>query len=234
MTALYIILGIIAFFVIVLAVKVRITVHYDDDVALDIGWLFLKFRVLPKKEKPDKPKKKKKEKKKKEEPKEEESGKKDETVKEPKAKKDNMFVRFYRNKGVEGVLQLLKDTVNALNGMFRRIFRAFKFEELYISMTVGAGDSAETAVKYGKTCSAAFPAMGYIVSNMRVGKYNIEITPDFLYGSNSARIHTQISAVPLRLINAVIVVAFQLLFKVVFKLLKHSKAKKSVEKQINK
>lgn len=232
MTALYIILGIIAFFVIVLAVKVRVTVHYDDDVALDIGWLFLKFRVLPKKEKPDKPKKKKKEKK--EKPKKEELEKKDETVKEPKQKKDNMFVRFYHNKGVDGVLQLLKEVELALKGMFRRIFRAFAFKELYISMTVGAGDSAETAIKYGKTCEVAFPAMGYIVSNMKVRKYNIEITPDFLYGSNSARIHTQITVVPLRLINAVIIVAFQLLFKVVLKLLKHSKAKTKVEKQNNK
>lgn len=232
MTALYIILGIIAFFVIVLAVKVRITVHYDDDVSVDIGWLFLKFRVLPSKEKTDNQKKKKKEKKKKEDS--DDSSKKDETVKEPKPKKDNMFVRFYHNRGVDGVLQLLRDTVNALKGMFRRIGRSFKFEELFISMTVGAGDSAETAIKYGKTCEIAFPAMGYIVSNMRVNKYNIEITPDFLYGSNSARIHTQISVIPLRLINAVIVVAFQLLFKVVLKLLKHSKVKPSVEKQINK
>lgn len=234
MTALYIILGIIAFFVIVLAVKVRVTVHYDDDVALDIGWLFLKFKVLPKKDKPDKPKKKKKEKKKKEKPKEDESENKDETVKEPKQKKDNMFIRFYHNRGVEGVLELLKEVELALKGMFRRIFQAFGIKELYISMTVGAGDSAETAIKYGKTCEVAFPAMGYIVSNMRVGKYNIEITPDFIYGSNSARIHTQITVVPLRLINAVIIVAFQLLFKVVLKLLKHSKVKTKVEKQNNK
>lgn len=226
MTALYIILGIIAFFVIVLAVKVRITVHYDEDVALDIGWLFLKFRILPKKDKPEKPKKEKK-------PKEKEE-KTDETIKEPKQKKDNMFVRFYRNRGVDGVIQLLKDAVHAIKGMFRRIGRAFKFEELYISMTVGSGDSAETAIKYGKTCEVAFPLMGYIVSNMRVNKYNIEINPDFLYGSNSARIHTQISVIPLRLINAVIIVLFELLFKVVLKLLKHSKVKANVEKQNNK
>ena len=231
MTALYIILGIIAFFVILLSVKVAVTVHYEDDVAVSVKWLFLKFNILPKAEKEDKPEKKKKDKKKEEKPKEE-----SEVISEPKKKKkDNMFVRFYRNRGVEGVVQLLKDTANAVGGMFRRIGRAFLFEELIISLTVGAGDSAETAIKYGKTCSVAFPAMGLIVDTMRVKKYNIEINPDFINGKNVAKLHTGISVRPIRLINAVIIVAFELLFKVVLKLLKHSKAPKAdVEKQVNK
>ncbi len=229
MTALYVILGIIAFFVIILSVKVKVTVHYEDDIALSVGWLFLKFNILPKKEKPEKPKKEKKKKEKKEKPKDE-----SEVIPEPKKKKqDNMFVRFYRNRGVNGVVQLLKDAANAVGGMFRRIGRAFLFEELFISLTVGAGDSAETAIKYGKVCSGAFPAMGLLVNSMRIRKYNLEINPDFIYGKTEARLHTKISFRPIAFINAVIIVAFELLFKVVIKLLKHSKAPKpDVEKQI--
>ena len=228
MKALFIILGIIAFFIILLSIKFTVTVHYEDDVAVSLKWLFLKFNILPKHEKEEKPKKEKKKK-------EENPKKESEVVPEPKKKKqDNMFVRFYRNRGVEGVVQLLKDTAKAIGGMFKRIGRAFLFEELIISLTVGAGDSAETAIKYGKTCSAAFPAMGLIVSTMRVKKYNIEINPDFINGKNVARLHTQVSVRPIKLINAVIVVAFELLFKVVLKLLKHSKAPKAnVEKQVN-
>ena len=97
-------------------------------------------------------------------------------------------------------------------------------------MTVGAGDSAQTAIKYGKVCSAAFPAMGLIVSTMRVKKYNIEVTPDFINGENSARLHTKISVRPIALINAAIIMAFELLFKVVIKLLRHSKVEKAVNK----
>lgn len=231
MTVLYIILGIIAFFIILLSIKVAVTVHYEDDVELSVKWLFLNIKILPKKEKSEEKKKEPKKKKEKEKKPKEES----EIIKEPKKKKqDNMFVRFYRNRGVSGVVQLLKDAANAVGGMFKRIGRAFLFEELYISLTVGAGDSAETALKYGKTCSAAFPAMGLIVSTMRIKKYNIEINPDFINGSNSARLHTKISVRPIKLINAVIIVAFELLFKVVVKLLKHSKAPKpEVEKQHN-
>lgn len=228
MTALYILIAIIAFFVLLLSVKFVITVHYEDDVAVSVGWLFLKFDILPKKEKEDKPKKEKKKKKEEETPKDE-----SEIIKEPKKKKDNMFVRFYRNRGVSGVVQLLKDAAKALGGMFKRIGRAFLFEELFISLDVGAGDSAETAIKYGKVCSAAFPAMGLIVSTMRVKKYSININPDFIYGKNVARLHTEISVRPIALINAVIILAFELLFKVIIKLLKHSKVQKpTVEKQI--
>ena len=229
MTALYIILGIIAFFVILLSIKFTVTVHYENDVAVSVQWLFLKFDILPKKEKENKPKKEKKKKTKEEKPKEE-----SEVIREPKKKKkDNMFVRFYNNRGVSGVVQLLKDAAKAVGGMFRRIGRAFLFEELIISLKVGAGDSAETAIKYGKICSAAFPAMGLIVSTMRVKKYNIEINPDFIYGKNEARLHTKVSVRPVKLIGAVIVLVFELLFKVVIKLLKHSKAPTAdVEKQV--
>ncbi len=228
MTALLIIIGIIAFFILLLSIKFVITVHYEDDVAVSVSWLFLKFNILPKKENEDKPKKEKKKKKEEETPQN-----KDETIKEPKKKKDNMFVRFYRNRGVSGVVQLLKDAAKALGGMFKRIGRAFLFEELFISLDVGSSDSAETAIKYGKVCSAAFPAMGLIVSTMRVKKYSIDINPDFIYGSNTAKLHTKVSVRPIVLINAVIILAFEFLFKVVIKLLKHSKVQKpTVEKQI--
>ena len=237
MTALYIILGIIAFFVILLSIKIAVTVHYEDDIELSVKWLFLNIKILPAKPKDEnkkkKPKKEKKKKEKKEEPKEE-----SEIIKEPKKKKkgDNMFVRFYKNRGVSGVVQLLKDALKALGGMFGRIFRAFKIEELYIAMLVGGGDSAETAIQYGKISGAAFPAMGLLVNKMKIKKYSIDISPDFIYGKTEAKVHTKISLRPIKLIIAVFVLVFELLFKVVFKLLKHSKAPEEpkVEKQINK
>ena len=235
MTALYIILGIIAFFVILLSIKFAVTVHYEGDVAVSIKWLFIKINILPKQEK--KPKKEKKKKEKKKEKKEEEPKKEDETVKEPKKKKgDNMFVRFYKNRGVDGVVQLLKDAVAALGGMFGRIGRAFTFEELYIDLKIGGADSADTAIKYGEVCAGAFPAMGLFVNKARVKKYSIDISPDFIYNKTEARLHTQISVRPVKLINAVFVLVFELLFKVVFKLLMHSKApeEEKVEKQDNK
>ena len=62
MTALYIILGIIAFIILLLSIKVMITVHYDEELTVSLSWLFLKFDLLPMKEKHPKKEKKKKEK----------------------------------------------------------------------------------------------------------------------------------------------------------------------------
>jgi hypothetical protein len=78
--------------------------------------------------------------------------------------------------------------------------------------------------------------MGLLVNKMKIKKYSIDISPDFIYGKTEAKLHTKISLRPIKLINAVFVMVFELLFKVVFKLLKHSKAPEEpkVEKQINK
>ena len=163
MTFWIVLLCIIAFFVLLFSIRVVAVLHYEDDVTLDVKWLFLKFQIFPEKEKKKKIDKKEKEKKPKEE-------KKDETVKPPKEKKDNILKRFYKNKGLSGVMQLIRDTAKAVGGMFGRIFKAFVFDELYVSITVGDGDSAQTAIKYGRVCAEVFPAMGLIVSKSRVKK----------------------------------------------------------------
>lgn len=214
-----VLLCIIAFFILLFSIRIVAVLHYEDDVELTVKWLFLKFQIFPEKEN-KKPKKEKKKKEKK--PKEEAA---DESVKPPKEKKDNILKRFYNNKGFGGVMQLIRDTMSALKGMFGRIIKAFVFDELYISMNVGAGDSAETAIKYGKVCAEVFPAMGFIVANAKVKKYNLEITPDFIKGENSARLHTKISFRPIKITNALVIIAFELLFKVLLKLLWYSRDK---------
>ena len=229
LTALYIILGIILFFILILSIKVKMTVHSEDGVSLSVSWLFLKFNILPKKEKPEKKKKKKKQKKKKEE-KPEDSGKKDETVKEPK---DNPFVTFYNNNGVDGVLDLVKRLSVSLGGMFRRIYKSFRIEDLAVSLLVAGSDSADTALKYGKTCSVFFPAIGFIVDTMKVKKYSVDCNPDFAFGKNEARLHAKISVVPRRLINAFIIVAFSLIFRVGIRFLKGLRKKVPKEEIIN-
>mgnify|MGYP000114463082 FL=1 len=81
MTALYIILGIIALIVILCSVKVKITAEYGEAFSLDVKWLFVKAHIFPQTEeqkakkaakKAKKEEKKKKKKPKKEKPKKEE------------------------------------------------------------------------------------------------------------------------------------------------------------------
>lgn len=222
MKALIIILAIILFFVLLLSVKFTAVIHYDEDVAVDVRWLFIKKQIMPKDE-TKKPKKKKKKDKKKKEPEQETV---DETVKEPKEKGDNIITRFYHNNGIPGFIDLLKRLMKAVGGMFSRIFNSFIIDDLFISLIVGDSDSAQTAIKHGKTCATVYPILGYLTTHMNIKKHKTEILPDFIYGRNIVRVHAKVSVVPRRLINAVIIVAFELTGKVLFKLLKGSKAKK--------
>lgn len=49
------------------------------------------------------------------------------------------------------------------------IYRAFVIENLKLLLKVSSGDdAAQNAIKYGKVCSAVYPSMGFICSNMKV------------------------------------------------------------------
>ena len=169
MTALYIILGIIAFFVLVLSIRITINAEFFDEFKLDIKWLFLKIQILPAKKK-DKPKKEKKPKPEKE--KNEEPAVTEET---PTEKKENIFVKFYNNQGFDGVIQLINNAVTSIGKMFSSFKKHIIIRELYLWMTVTGGcDAAETALEYGRTCQKIFPALSFICSNMKVKKYDIQ------------------------------------------------------------
>lgn len=141
----------------------------------------------------------------------------------PSKKKDNMFIRFYNNKGFDGVMELIGNTGKALKGMFGRVIRAFVFDELQLYITTSGSDSADTAIKYGKVSGYVFPAMGYITSKMKVKKYDLAVKPDFIGGQNKAQFHFILSFRTIKLVGAVIVVAFELLFKVLIKFIKNSR-----------
>lgn len=228
MTALYIILGIIAFFVVLLSVRITINAEFFDEFKLSVSWLFLKLQILPSKKK-DKPKKEKKPKEEKEEKPEAEP----DPEEQPKEKKENIFVTFYNNQGFEGVIQLVNNAASAVGKMFSSFKKHIVIRELFLFMTITGGcDAAETAMQYGRICQKIFPAMSFICSNLPVKKYDVEIEPDFLGLKNSAQFAVSVHIRPIFFINAVIVLVFRLLFNVVLKFLKGIK-NKSKNQNIN-
>lgn len=228
MTFLYILLCVVLFFVLILSVRITINAEYFDEFKLSISWLFLKIQILPSKnkDKPKKAKKPKKEKSKKEPASEPES----DPDEQPKEKKENIFVTFYNNQGFDGVIQLINNAVSSLGKMFSSFKKHIVIRELYLFMTVTGGcDAAETAIQYGQICQKVFPAMSFICSNLPVKKYDVQIEPDFLGLKNSAQFALSIHIRPIFFINAVIVLVFRLLFKVVLKFLKGIKNKSKKE-----
>lgn len=214
MTALYIILGIIAFFVLILSIKIQVDTEYIDEFTAVAKWLFIKIPLYPRPPKKDKPKKDKKEKEKK--PKEN-----DEKKTEEKPKKPNPLKTFYENQGYDGVMKLLSDFVSAAEKFGASFKRHFVFQKLYLWVNISRNqDAAATAVEYGRACEKIFPMYGFICSNFPVREYDCQVEPDFLGSIDKAKFAVSFSLRPIFLINAGIAFAVRVLLKVVLKVIK--------------
>lgn len=224
MIALYIILAVIALIVILFSIKVSVTAVYDETFTLDVKWLFIKLRIYPEdEEKRAKKEAKKAEKDQKKKISKQEKPKKEKTE-ESASPKSNIFKDFYNNQGFAATVNLIRTAAAQLGGFLKGVYRAFVIENLTVLLRVSAGDdAAQTAIKYGKVCSAVYPAMGFICSNMKVKQYDVNVVPDFISAENTATFKLSLSVRPIKLTNAVIVLAFRLIFKVLLKLLKGSK-----------
>lgn len=221
MTALYIIGGIIAFIVLLLSIRVNISGDYTDDFFLSVSWLFLKFTIFPWKKK-DKPKKEEKKKDTQEEAPED---------KKEVEKKENIFLTFYKNKGFDGVIELINNAAYSLGRMLHSFKKHIVLRELFLNMTVSVkGDAAATAIQYGRVCQKVFPALSFICSTLPVKKYNAVVEPDYLGSANSAEFSFKISLRPIFFTNALVVFVFRFIFKVGIKFLKGIKNNKNSDK----
>ena len=228
MTALYIILGIILFFVILFSIKVSVIVEMNETNKVILKYLFLKFTIVDS-SKPEKEKKPKKEKKKKEEPLKEAAPTEEPAPDNTKQGGNSLLKQLYIEQGYEGIEKMLLAVKDSLGSFFFKLYKTFIINEFYLTMLVSGSDAADTAIKYGKLSSWLFPTLGKIASTCKMKKYDIDVSPDFLGVKNKADLYLDISVVPIRITNAVVVLAVQLVFKVVLKILfANNKAKKSV------
>ena len=220
MTALYIILGIIAFFVIVPSIPVVLDLEYTDAVRCKASWLFLKFDLYPF------PEKKKKEEKPKEEKKEEKPEEKKEEA--PKPKKENFLKTFYNNQGLSGVIELLNNCVAALKRFsVKLVKRAVIIKKFHLEVHITEDDAAATAIKYGKVCSGLYPSLGFICSNMKVKDYKVNVFADYCGEKTTVEFITETAFIPRAMINAGIVLVFSLLKQLLKVAISNNKASKN-------
>ncbi|MCR5689307.1 MAG: hypothetical protein K6G71_03570 [Clostridiales bacterium] len=245
--ALIVIASVILFFVLLLSIRISFTVCYTDRWTATANWLFLKLDLIPLDEKLtkliNKIKQKKAKKPPEEAPAEAAEGAQEAAAQEapeqtgeaaaqetpegsaaeapaaPAKKKDSLapLRNFYNNKGVDGVVGLLGRVVSDLGGMFGALVRKVIIAEFFLDMKVHGADAADTAVKYGKLCDKIFPAVGFMCSEMKVRRYNVDVSPDFLANSDEIDFRMKGSVIPRAAINAVIALVFRLLFGVLLK-----------------
>ena len=221
MTALYIILGIVVFFIILLSIPVVLDMTYTDKFYLKVSWLFLKFKLLPHEEK-EKKKKVPKEKKPAEQPKEQ--NKTDDSGQKPK--KDNFIKVFYDNQGVTGIVELVKNCASYLGKFGKGFLKSIYIKKLEIAINVSESDAASTAIKYGKICQEIYPPLGFICSSCHVKNYNVDIRANYCGQKTKGAFDTRVALVPRSVINAGIALVFRLGKELIKVLLSNNKANK--------
>ncbi len=221
MTALYIILGIILFFVIVLSIPVVLDLEYTDAFRCKVSWLFLKFNIYPPKEKGEKKPKPKKEKPQIDKPQDEAPAPVQET-----APKDNFIKTFYNNQGVLGIIELIQNCASYLGKFTKGFLKSIYIRKLHIRISVTEKDAAQTAIRYGKICSEVYPPLGFICSSCHVKDYSVNIWANYCGEKTKGEFETRVALVPRSVINAGIALVFRLgiqLVKVVFSNIKANK-----------
>lgn len=218
-----VIAGIIGLLVLILSVPLHISLGYDDKIRVSVRYLFIRLNILPASEKKKKPKKEK-------EPKE----KKPKKEKEPKEKKPNPLIEMVKANGQEGMMVVIRNLGKIMGLYGGKLFRSVVFDEIVLRICVGTGDSAATAIKYGKICQKVFPVFGFICSNNLVRRYDIDVHPDFLANKTESEFYTDFHICIRKILNATIGMVVRLIFGVVLKFIsgaKKNKTPKEAEQQ---
>lgn len=177
MTGWYIAGGVLAFFLLVLLLPVRVHAAYQEELFLKVSYAFFSFRLLPKKEEKEQFPVPKKEKAAKKPPKTASQEKEKPPSQAKQLKKKAKEILHYQ--GLSGLLELLKDIGGIAAGAGKKLFSHFTLKKFDLLLTVGGEDAAETALSYGKLCGVLYPAVGSIVTACKCRKYGVTVQPDF-------------------------------------------------------
>ena len=199
MIVLYIFLGIIAFFVILLSLPMGICIHYSPEDEFQFKLKFAGFTLVDSsKEQPDKPPKEPKEKKK-------DPSKEDKKKEEKKKKNGGGAASLLKFLGMEdiagianakraldekGLVQMLSDLAAAVGAIFARIGQLLGkgvFKHFTLRVVVGDADAADAAITYGRICGIIYPTITMLDSAMTFRRRTVDLRCDFEEEKNIIR-----------------------------------------------
>lgn len=100
--------------------------------------------------------------------------------KKEKSKKENLFRRVIRKKGMKEGLQVIFAFLVKVLKKAKRLLKHITFHKICFHLTVGAEDAAQTALLYGEVCTALYPAFSFLDQASNVKYKEISISPDFV------------------------------------------------------
>ena len=163
MTALYIILAVVAVIMLLLLIPADCILEFsynnkENNGAVMIKYAFLKFKIFPN----DKV--------------EEEVEKEEETTDNEKEKKEKTDTLGIITLIKEVYKQLKKDILNLLDYI---ICHAIKIKELNVSSKFGTGNPMYTGIATGAVNAGVYNIVGWIDRRMKLEKWNVSLDADF-------------------------------------------------------
>lgn len=181
MTALWVILGILAFFVLLFALPVRIFLNYTPEGGLRYRVKYA-FLTLADSEKSDVPKK---------QPSAEKAAKEKKPTSGGAVQSFLSFLGLAdissaanakKAIGEKGLSEVLRGVTEAVASLLRRIGRLLKkgvFKKFDLHIVSGDGDPAEAALHYGTLCAAVYPLITLLDSAMKFKRRTVDIRCDY-------------------------------------------------------
>jgi hypothetical protein len=211
----WILLAVGALILLVLLVPFGVVIHKEEETQVTLRWAFLRFPLLPAKEN------KKTKRAKKTKPREKKEKKKEASD----DKKENVFLRYLHNEGVRGYYDLLRRTVAYVAKFGSGFAHSFVMRRFYLRLVLPGDEPQATAVKYGKTSAAIFPALGFLKRHLRWRHCSIDIHPDFTgWQKKETFLHMHVTVSLGRLLCALLVFGCRFGFGVALRFLRDAKA----------
>lgn len=192
---------ILLFFALLLSLKATLSIVYNGEVALYLKVLFVRIRLLPKKDKKKGPhsmsvRKAKKIKEKILSKEEKKRQKKLEKQRKKQEEKEARASGKTKKKSVSEILEIIRDVTDIVKAVTKTFFGHLKVKVTRLHITVATGDAATTAIAYGAVCDALLHLFAILESVDGVslpGRKNVSVNADYLSDSSAFDIKVSFS-----------------------------------------
>lgn len=166
MTALLIVLSILALIFLLLVLPVTVDLNYKNELCYRIKYAAIVLFDSEKRIDIKKVKRKKK-------------TKVQSHSEEKSAKKESFFKKTYAEKGFFGTVKYFSELIGLILKKLWWIVKRLKFSRFVLDLTVATDDAANTALEYGGICCAVYPVLAFIETNAKFKSKSVNISADF-------------------------------------------------------
>ncbi len=159
MTALIIVLSILAFSTLLLLLPISLDIKFEGDFFLRIKFAGIKVFEI--------------------EPKSDIKQKVAESDKQTEQKAENLFGKLKKKHGFIGAVKEIFIFANGLLSKFKNNLKHILVRRLCLDINIASSDAAQTAIEYGAVCSVVYPTLSLICSLANVKLKQININADF-------------------------------------------------------